>query len=102
MVVASGLPVENFGIAVNADGSLYVAEHASRRVTRTSPDGKRIAVASAAAPWSPTGVFWRAGALYILEVGIRDPRDEAAFRVRKLLPDGRLTTLATLAAGRTR
>lgn len=99
-VAASGLPVENYGLAVGADRSIYVAELAARRVTRTGANGRRSTVATAAAPWGPTGVFWRSGVLYILEVGIRDPHDDPAFRVRKLLPNGGLQTLATLAGRR--
>lgn len=101
-VAASGLPIENYGIAVGADGSVYVAELAARRVTRTWPGGRRTVVATSAAPWGPTGVFWRSGILFVLEVGIRDPRDEPAFRVRTLRPGGRAATVATLAAGRRR
>lgn len=101
-LVASGLPVENYGIAVSNDGSIYAAEFASRRVTRTDVHGRRTTVATAAAPWGPTGVFWRSGILYILEVGVRDPRDEPAFRVRTLRGNSRLQTLATLPAGRRR
>ncbi|HLL58387.1 MAG TPA: hypothetical protein VK391_00655 [Allosphingosinicella sp.] len=95
-VVATGLAVENYGIAVGGDGTLYVAEFAARRIVAIAPDGRRRIVATASAPWAPTGLAFRFGSLYVLEAGQRDPRDPIAFRVRKRLPNGALTTVATL------
>jgi len=99
-VAATGLPVENFGIAVGGDGALYAAEHAARRVVRIGTDGARKVVATGSVFWAPTGVTYRSGALYILEAGQRDARADPAFRVRKLGADGKIQTLATLPPGR--
>jgi hypothetical protein len=94
--VATRLPVENYGIAVASDGALLVAEHAARRVVSFAAGRRPQVVASSAAPWSPTGVYARSGALYVLEVAQPNPRTEPSFRVRRRTGKGRTETLATL------
>lgn len=66
-VAARALTAENFGIAVDRGGTLYVAEAAKRRILAVQPGGERRVAAASTAPWSPTGVATTAGALYVLE-----------------------------------
>lgn len=94
--IASNLAVENFGIAVGSDKSLYVVEHSARRVIRIAAGGTRHIAAASRPPWAPTGVAYRSGSLYVLEVGQSGPRDPISFRVRRVLPNGRTLVLATL------
>ena len=67
MLVAIGLSAENFGLAVDPDGSLYVAEFAYGRVVRVDRDGRRSVAAKSPAPWAPTGVAYAGRSLYLLE-----------------------------------
>lgn len=57
-----------FGLAADAAGNIYVAEHKERTVVRVSPDGKRGVVTRSTAPWGPSGVaVTPRGDLWILE-----------------------------------
>jgi hypothetical protein len=94
-IVADGLAAENFGIALDPGGSLYVAEFAHRRVLRISPDGQRLVVAPSEAPWGPTGVAFRNGALYILEATSYRRGAETRMRVRRVA-GGKSQTLAAV------
>ena len=100
VTAAAGFASENFGIAIDERGALYVAEHANRRIVRVGMDGRRSVPITAEAPWAPSGVAVSGGALYVLEV--TDHRAGAAtrLRVRRLAPNGRMAILAvTPAAG---
>jgi hypothetical protein len=96
VTAATGFAPENFGIAVDERGALYVAEHRHRRIVRVAPNGSRSIPISTAAPWAPTGVAASAGSLYVLEVTDRRPRAPTRLRVRRLGPNGRITTLALM------
>jgi sugar lactone lactonase YvrE len=83
------------GIAVDAEGSVFVADNDNRRVLKITSDGKVTTLVRAEQPWSPAGVAFRDGTLYILENGFTPPRTSNGMRVRKLSPDGKITVLAT-------
>lgn len=83
------------GIAVDAEGSVFVADNDNRRVLKIALDGKVTTLIRAEQPWSPSGVAFRGGTLYILENGFTPPRTFNGVRVRKLSPDGKITVLAT-------
>ena len=83
-LVAAGLAAENFGIAVDRRGALYVAEGAKRRVLAVSPAGRRSVAARSEAPWSPSGVATTAGALYVLEASDYRRGVPARMRVRRI------------------
>ena len=89
------------GVAVAANGSLYIAEYGGNRVRRLDPDGTLTTVAGTGDKSAPDGdgpatarqlsqptnvEVAQDGSVYISEF--------AAGRVRRLSADGRLTTIA--------
>ena len=84
-----------FGIAVDAQGTAFVADYGNRRVLKIAPGGAVSTVARAEQPWSPTGVALKDDNLYILEFGFTPPSTYTP-RVRKLSSDGGMTLLATV------
>jgi len=85
-----------FGIAVDAQGNAFVADYNNRSVLKITSAGTVSTVARAEQPWSPTGIALKDGDVYILEFRFTLPSTYTP-RVRKLSPDGRLMTIATLA-----
>jgi sugar lactone lactonase YvrE len=108
-MLASNLAVENrsessmpespvtrlYGIAVDAQGTAFVADYGNRRVLKITSGGAISTVARAEQPWSPTGIALKDGNLYILEFGFTPPSTYIP-RVRKLSSDGKITMLATV------
>lgn len=84
-----------FGIAVDTQGSAFVADYGNRRVLKITPDNKITTLLRAEQPWSPTGIALKDGNLYILEFGFTPPSTYTP-RVRKLAPDGKVMMIATL------
>ena len=84
-----------FGIAVDPQNNSYVADYGNRRILKITPDGKITMIMREEKPWSPTGVAQKDGNLYVLEFGFTPPSTYTP-RVRKLSPDGKITTLATV------
>jgi sugar lactone lactonase YvrE len=87
-------PARLLGLAVDAQGSVFVADHDNRRVLKIAPDGQSTTVLRAEELWFPTGVALRGGDLYILESGQTPAYKSIGTRVRKLSSDGRVTLLA--------
>jgi len=84
------------GLAVNAQGDMYVADYRNRRVLKVTSGGAISTVAQAEQSWTPTGVAVAGnGDLYILEFGFAPPSTNTP-RVRKLPSDGRSIVLATV------
>lgn len=89
------------GLAVDAEGVVYVAATGSRRVLKVTPDGAVTAMMQAAGPWAPTGVAVFEGEVYVLEwhdvaPALQEERTAWIPRVRKIGKDGKTTTLATV------
>ena len=82
------------GLAVDESGTVFVAGNGSRAVYAVTKEGKVRTVLKADAPWSPTGVAVRGGAVYVLEYDHTPAKDrEWEPRVRKVGRDGTVTTL---------
>jgi hypothetical protein len=86
------------GLAADSDGTDFAAAVGCHAVVRISPQGKVETVLKAARPWSPTGVAVHRGDVYVLEyTNANGSRTEGwRPRVRKLAPDGKVTTLVTV------
>ncbi|MFA9201460.1 MAG: hypothetical protein ACEQR8_09810 [Cypionkella sp.] len=96
-MLATGIARGNFGLALGAPGSVYIAEWEKRRVVLAHRGRLRTAARSAAG-WAPSGVAWRAGVLYVLEATIHQPGKPDRLRVRRIGQGGD-RVLATVAAG---
>ncbi|HEX2121543.1 MAG TPA: SMP-30/gluconolactonase/LRE family protein [Thermoanaerobaculia bacterium] len=83
------------GLAVAADGSIYVADSGCGAVLRVRANGQVTTVLKAAAPWSPTAVAVAGRDVYVLEYlhTPSDDRREWLPRVRKVSPSGKVSTL---------
>lgn len=92
-VAASRLSADNYGIAVDRAGKLYVAEAAQRRILAVAPDGRRTVAARSEAPWFPTGVALGGAALYLLEATDFRRGQPLRMRVRRVVA-GRAAVLA--------
>src|SRR5690606_26178048 len=95
----SALFVEMYGIITDAQGNIYVSESATHRIRKITPDGVVTTFAgqgiqgyqdgpgAQALFIKPTGLATDAsGNLYLAEYG--------AHRIRKITPDGTVSTLA--------
>jgi hypothetical protein len=83
------------GLAVGADGSIYVAASGCGAVLKVDAKGHVSTVLRAVAPWSPTAVAVAGGDVYVLEYlhTASDNRREWLPRVRKISPSGRVSTV---------
>jgi sugar lactone lactonase YvrE len=80
------------GLTLDAAGNVYAADFGNRRVLKIAPGGGVETLLRAEEPWSPIGVAFRNGELYILESG-NAPQHP---RVRKLSSSGKVSVLATV------
>jgi hypothetical protein len=87
------------GLAVDSNNDAYLADSGNRRLLKVSGAGKVKVLLRTDPPFSPNGVFVRAGgAIYVLEVGFTPPGSWSGPRVRKISADGKSTILATIGA----
>jgi sugar lactone lactonase YvrE len=86
------------GLAVAADGTVYVAAAGCGAVLRISPQGAITPVSRTTAPWSPTAVAVAGPNVYVLEYLHTANEDRVAWipRVRLLRADGTSVVLATI------
>jgi len=86
------------GLAVDARGTVYAAATSCHRLLKIEPGGKTESVLRAERPWSPTGVAVHGGDVYVLEYTNANGGPDEGWqpRVRRLGPDGKVTTLATI------
>jgi hypothetical protein len=83
---------------VDPRGTVYVAASGCRCVIKITPRGHIEPAIKASAPWSPTGVALGGEDIFILEyIVISDAAHKYVPRVRRLGPDGRVTTLTDFA-----
>jgi sugar lactone lactonase YvrE len=86
------------GLAVDTNGSVYVAAAGCRAVVKITADKKVTTVLQASSPWSPTAVALFGADLYVLEYihTANESRREWIPRVRKVSSDGKVVTVATI------
>ena len=86
------------GLAVDADGTIFVAATGCGCVVKIDPTGKTTSVIKADKPWGPSVVALHRGDLYVLEHVDPDSEQHEAWppRVRKLAKDGNVVTLVDL------
>jgi sugar lactone lactonase YvrE len=87
------------GIAVDADGSLYIADYSNSRIRKVTPDGMiRTVAGTGQAGWTPEGGKAAEIAIGVPEGLALDADGNLYFSdsryIRKLSPDGTLTTVA--------
>lgn len=85
-------------LALDAKGSMYVADSGDARVLKITPRGEITTLVQSQSPWSPTGVALFGGDVYVLEYlhTERDVRSDWLPRVRKITPDGKSTIILTV------
>jgi len=85
------------GLAVDEHENVYAAGVGCHAVVKVTPAGKVDKILKAERPWSPTGVAQRQGVVYVLEYTNANggPNEGWRPRVRKLRPDGIVSTLFT-------
>jgi hypothetical protein len=90
------------GLAVAADGTIYVAASGCAAVVRVDAKGKVSTVLRSSAPWAPTAVAVHGRDVYVLEYlhTAVDDRRQWLPRVRRISGSGSVSTLA--ASTRTR
>ena len=95
---AGGSATQLFGITVDAQGNVYVADFGNRRVLKMRPDGHSSTLLRSGEIWYPTGVALRGDELYVLEMGQTTAYVPLGARVRKLSPDGAVRVLGMVDA----
>ena len=86
------------GLAVDAQGVIYVADTGDARVLKITPQGKVTTLVQTESPWSPTAVALFGSDVYVLEFlhTARDVRRDWLPRVRKIASDGKSVIIATV------
>ena len=86
------------GLAIAADGTVFVAASGCGTVLKITPRGKLTTVLQTTSPWSPTAVAISPSGLYVLEYLHTSTEDRLAWlpRVRKVLPTGAIVSVATV------
>lgn len=90
-----------FDMVVDEDENSYLAYYGNRKVLKISSQGEVSEVISSTAPWSPHGIDFYEGEVYILESTLGDGQwwkfwdndDEIVPRVRKISKDGKVTEI---------
>ena len=96
---ASGNPAGGsslFGIAVDAQGNVFVADYGNRRVLKIASDNQLTTLLRAEPPWFPTGVACSGNDVFVLEHSFTPAHAPVGTRVRQLSPDGRINVLASV------
>ena len=81
-----------FDLTVDPRGDVYIADWGRRRVLHVTKSGKISTLLRPESPWSPEGVAYSDGTLYVLE-STAPPSRELKPRVRARKPGGELTTI---------
>ncbi len=104
--------VRTMGMAADAAGNVYVANYWKRAVMKVTPDGRLMTILTSNWPWVPVGVGISGGDIYVLErmgnpygpstvLEVSTLADRLGSPlVRKLSPDGTITTLVVVKGDR--
>jgi hypothetical protein len=88
------------GLAVDAQGTVYVAASGCGRVLKITPDRQVSTVIQLQSPWSPTGIALFGSDLYVLEflhtASKVEDRREWLPRVRKIAAEGKSAIIASI------
>jgi DNA-binding beta-propeller fold protein YncE len=86
------------GLAVDADGVIYVADTGDARVLKITPDGRVTTLLQTQSPWSPTAVALFGSKVYVLEFlhTARDVRRDWLPRVKRIASNGKSSIVATI------
>jgi SMP-30/gluconolaconase/LRE-like protein len=86
------------GLAVDAAGTLYVADTGCGRVLKVTASGGVTVLPQVERPWFPTGVALSGSDLYVLEFENPDTDDRRVMipRIRKVRADGTTSVVATV------
>lgn len=87
-------------LAVDENGSVYIAVTGNRCVMKRTGAGEWSVVLRSEKPWTPTGVDVRNGEVYVLEYDDETPTEGRNWppRVRKVGKDGKVTVVAEVRA----
>ncbi|MBA3570916.1 MAG: hypothetical protein H0W34_02835 [Pyrinomonadaceae bacterium] len=91
-----GLSGSLWGLSVDANVNVYVADAGNRRVIKIYSTCGAEVVSRAEAPYFPTGVAAAGGNLYVMEVGFTLHNLTSGPRLRKITADGKSTILTTI------
>ena len=88
------------GLDVTEEGTVYAAVTGCHLLVKVTPQGQVESVLKSEQPWTPTGVAVQGQNVFVLEYANLDQPDPKRWvpRVRKLTPDGKVSTLATVTA----
>ncbi|MFN7946446.1 MAG: hypothetical protein U0Z53_13935 [Blastocatellia bacterium] len=92
--IFGGMGGNLFGLTVDEQANIYVANCGGGLVAKVTPEGKVSTLLESESGWAPTGVAKSGDDLYILE----HSSGQDGPRVRKLASDGKVTTLAMVSA----
>jgi len=86
------------GLAVAQDGTVFVAASGCGAVLKITPHGKLTTILRTTSPWSPTAVAISPSGVYVLEYLHTSTEDRLAWipRVRKILPNGAIVSIAVV------
>ncbi|HEY9421980.1 MAG TPA: SMP-30/gluconolactonase/LRE family protein [Thermoanaerobaculia bacterium] len=90
------------GLALDANGNVYVADYSNRRIRKLTPAGEVSTLTSTGVLWAPTGIAVATDGLYTLEhlrmplAILGDLGVGPYVRVRKISSDGTVTELARI------
>lgn len=86
------------GLSIDPGGNVFVAASGCGAVLKITPRGVVSVVLRTTTPWSPTDVAVSPAGLYVLEYlhTASDNRREWLPRVRKVAPNGAVTTIAAI------
>lgn len=86
-----------YGLTLDAQGQIYVANYGGERVVKLAPDGKVLATFASENGWAPSGVAVSGTDLFVLEFqSDLLASEKKGPRVRKIAADGKAVTLGAV------